>query len=149
MTTRDQYVLSYTDFLLSDPGLWRLTVDYLCTCGDIGKEMADAVLIRVPLNLKGHASPGKRRVDEGTAPPEAAMDIQIEDGDLSDVVRELNKSCYEHDREPVRRMICRVSGCAVIGRHYFTLVLLIVADSSTESHARQEVRPRCLVLPVS
>ena len=143
---RDFYVLSYASYLHSDAGLWRLAVDYMCTCGDIGKEMADEVLLRVPLKLNSPvATSGKSRAGAD----EVHMDVQIEDGDLSDVVRELNKSCYEHDREPVRRMICRVSGCAVIGRHYFTLVLLIVADSSTESHARQEVRPRCLVLPVS
>ena len=108
MTVRDQYVLDYAEYLHSDPGLWRLTVDYLCTCGIIGKEAADQVLIRVPLNLHASSSKGKRR--EGAENTSEDMDDgQIEDGDLSGVVKELNATCFDYQREPVRRLICRVS----------------------------------------
>ena len=53
LTLRDQYTISYAEYLHSDPGLWRITVDYLCTCGDIGKQMADQILMRVPLMSGG------------------------------------------------------------------------------------------------
>ncbi|KAJ6581722.1 Nup85 nucleoporin-domain-containing protein [Mycena capillaripes] len=37
--------------LHSDPALWRITVDYMYSCGVVGKERGDEVLIRVPLRL--------------------------------------------------------------------------------------------------
>ena len=52
LTLRQWYILAYAEYLHTDPGLWRLTVDYLCSCGDVGKEMADEVLVRVPLQLQ-------------------------------------------------------------------------------------------------
>ena len=105
-SVRDTYVLTYASYLQSDPGLWRLTVDYLCTCGDVGKEMADQVLLRVPLKLGSSVS---ERGDQGADKKRTeGMDIQDDDGDLSGVVRELNATCFEYKREPVRRIICQV-----------------------------------------
>lgn len=103
-------MLSYANYLHSDGGLWRLAVDYMCTCGDIGKEMADEVLLRVPLKLTGSALMNGKVRERGD---QVQMEDQIEDGDLSEIVKELNATCYEYDREPVRRMICRVSCCFV------------------------------------
>lgn len=73
--------------------------------------MADEVLMRVPLNLKSRtlASQGKSREELGNSSAETAMDIQIENGDLPGTLKDLNVTCYEYQREPVRRMICRVS----------------------------------------
>lgn len=103
-------MLSYADYLLSDPELWRLTVVYMCTCGDVGKEMADEVLIRVPLNLEPpkHSTDRTRRED-ANASTDDEMDVQLDSGDLAEVVRELNATCFEYQREHVRRMICKVS----------------------------------------
>ncbi|KAI5124259.1 hypothetical protein M0805_005108 [Coniferiporia weirii] len=110
LTVRDQYMMMYTDYLHSDPGLWRLAVDYLCTCGEIGKQMADEVLIRVPMNIVGPlSSRNARQEDNQNTAIEIEMDTQIEDGDLSGVVRELNATCFEHRREHARRVICRVA----------------------------------------
>lgn len=109
MSIRDQYVLSYADYLHSDPGLWRLTVDYLCTCGEIGKEMADEVLIRVPLNIKGSLSAERKPQEKDpSASMEVEEEMQDEDEDLSGIVKELNATCYEYRREHARRMICQV-----------------------------------------
>lgn len=110
--TRDVYVLNYADYLHSDPGLWRLTVDYLCTCGDAGKEVADEVLMRVPLNINDLVSSvGKRREPLRGVPMEIEADTQDVDGDLSGVVQELNATCHDYEREHTRRAICRVSLC--------------------------------------
>ncbi len=103
MSIRDSYVLNYADYLHSDPGLWRLTVDYLCTCGDMGKEMADQILLRVPLGLENMSSSHDRRANG------ESLDTQPDDGDLSGIVKELNATCFDYEREPTRRAICRVS----------------------------------------
>ena len=96
LTLRDQYTISYAEYLHSYPGLWRITVDYLCTCGDIGKQMADQILMRVPLMLQEK----KSGADEDLA--------KIRAGDLAGVLKEVNATCFEHQREEVRRMVCRV-----------------------------------------
>ncbi|TDL24108.1 hypothetical protein BD410DRAFT_786808 [Rickenella mellea] len=94
LTIRDQYVIAYADYLQSDPGLWRHTVDYLCSCGPVGHQMADEILLRVPLRLEESA--GKH-------------DAETSDGDLAEVVKDINNTCFEYQREPVRRMICKVA----------------------------------------
>ncbi|KAH9829993.1 Nup85 nucleoporin-domain-containing protein [Rhodofomes roseus] len=99
LTLREHYILSYCEYMRSDPGLWRITVDYLCTCGEIGQQMADEVLMRVPLRLQ----PPK---DAADADEESA---RIRSGTLAGVLKEVNASCYEHKREAVRRMVCRIA----------------------------------------
>lgn len=98
LTLRQQYILPYAEHLHSDPGLWRLTVDYMCSCGDIGKEMADQVLMRVPLQLQSSS--------KGGAPDDEASRIRA--GDLVGVLKEVNESCHHHRREASRRAICKV-----------------------------------------
>jgi len=49
VSLREYLLLSYAESLRADPGLWRVTVDYMCTCGEAGKNMADQVLLGVPL----------------------------------------------------------------------------------------------------
>ncbi|KAJ7793463.1 nucleoporin Nup85-like protein [Mycena olivaceomarginata] len=56
ISIRDQFVLAYAEYLYSDPALWRITVDYMYSCGDVGKERADEVLIRVTLRLNDKSS---------------------------------------------------------------------------------------------
>lgn len=99
LSLRQQYILSYAEYLHSDPGLWRLTVDYMCSCGDIGKEMADEVLMRVPLRL---LAPAEEGVDNDES-------LRIRAGDLAGVLKEVNESCHHHQREGARRAVCKVS----------------------------------------
>ena len=47
LSLREQYILSYADYLRSDPALWRITVDYMYSCGDVGQSRADEILLRV------------------------------------------------------------------------------------------------------
>lgn len=105
MTIRDYYTRAYAEYLNSDPGLWRLTVVYLFSCGEIGNRMADEVLLRVPLSMSAGGS-GRKNIQDSTM--ELEEEEALGDGDLSGVVKELNATCYEFQREHTRRMICRV-----------------------------------------
>ena len=72
-------------------------MDYLYSCGDIGKEMADQVLMRVPLRLQSSQKTGT-----------AVDSANQRSGDLRGVLKEVNKTCHDYKREEVRRMVCRV-----------------------------------------
>lgn len=98
LALREFYILSYAEYLRSDPGLWRLTVGYLCSCGDIGKEMADQILIHVPLQLQRPSEGGSETKEESA----------VRSGKLVGVLKDLNASCHDHRREAARRMICKV-----------------------------------------
>lgn len=116
MSLRTYHVLQYAEYLHSDPALWRITVDYMCACGEIGTYRADEVLRRVPLGFSPYPQPtesdpsGKKL----TASDDRAMDTEdeasrIRAGDIVGVLKEVNQCCFEHGREGVRRMVCRVS----------------------------------------
>jgi len=92
---RDRYILSYAGYLRSDPACWRITVDYLMYCGDVGKEMADTVLLRVPLRLKG----SNEKTEDAA---------RIRAGDVTGVLKEINEACFYYGREEVRRMACKI-----------------------------------------
>ena len=104
LSLRDRYVLSYAEYLHSDPGLWRLTVDYMYSCGDIGKEMADEVLIRVPLELLPPPVATGAVNDEITRTARA--------GQLPGKLKDVNATCHHHKREGVRRAVCKVCSSA-------------------------------------
>ena len=96
-SVRDQYILSYADYLHSDPALWRITVAYMCSCGSIGRERADQVLLRVPISFK--TSPG----DSGD------VNTAARSGEVPTVLKAVVETCHEYGRESVRRMVCTVS----------------------------------------
>lgn len=95
LSLRDQHILSYAEYLHSDPALWRIAVDYMYSCGDIGQRRADEVLLRVPLQLHQQNSDLK-------------VDPRIRAGDIVGVLKDVNKTCFEYKRENVRRTVCRV-----------------------------------------
>ena len=91
-------------------------MDYMCACGEIGTHRADEVLLRVPLGFgtysqsTGSDPSGKKP----TASDDRTMDTEdeasrIRAGDIVGVLKEVNQCCFEHGRESVRRMVCRVS----------------------------------------
>ena len=92
---REQYILSYADYLRSDPALWRITVDYMYSCGDVGKSRADEILLRVPLRLQEQNSDRK-------------INSRIRAGDVVGALKDVNKTCFQYKRENVRRTVCRV-----------------------------------------
>jgi len=99
LTPRDFYVLSYAQYLHADSALWRITVAYMYSCGEIGAKTADEVLMRVPLRLHGVGS---------TDATESNADERSRKGDLSGIIKDLNATCHEYERENARRSICRV-----------------------------------------
>lgn len=113
LTLREHYMLAYCEYLRSDPALWRITVDYLCTCGPIGYETADAVLLRVPLRLQ--PSPDSAE--------DAEEQARLRAGVLAGVLKEVSASCYEHKREAVRRAVCRVAAQTFMREHEYGLAI--------------------------
>lgn len=97
ISVRDQYILSYADYLHSDPALWRITVAYMCSCGSIGRERADQVLLRVPISLKSSSG--------GSGDVNAAA----RSGEVPAALKAVVETCHEYGRESVRRMVCTVS----------------------------------------
>lgn len=95
MSLRDKYILAYADYLHSDPALWRITLDYMYSSGEIGKARGDELLLRVPLRLHEQNSDIK-------------VDSRIRAGEIVGVLKDVNAACFEYKRENVRRTVCRV-----------------------------------------
>ncbi|KAF7309813.1 Nuclear pore complex protein Nup85 [Mycena indigotica] len=95
ISVRDEHILAYADYLHSDPALWRITVEYMYSCGDVGKERGDQVLIRVPLRLQ--------------AKGEQAEEGQIHAGNVVGVLKDVNQTCFDYKREAARRTVCRIA----------------------------------------
>jgi hypothetical protein len=93
VSVRDQYLLSYADYLHSDPVLWRITVAYMCSCGPIGRERADQVLLRVPIGFK---------------PVTGDVNAAVRMGEVPAALKAVIETCHEYGREAVRRMVCTV-----------------------------------------
>lgn len=96
-------MLSYAQHLHSDSAMWRITVTYMYTCGKIGASTADEILLGVPLRLQGKPSSTTEGGDNEIVPDK---------GDLSAIVKEVNATCHEYQREAVRRTVCRVRDVA-------------------------------------
>ncbi|KAF9642653.1 hypothetical protein BDM02DRAFT_3105390 [Thelephora ganbajun] len=129
-TLRQHHVLQYAEYLHSDPALWRITVDYMCACGEIGTYRADEVLLRVPLGFSSYSQPtgsdpgGKKTTvnDDRIADTEDEAS-RIRAGDIVGVLKEVNQCCFEHGREGVRRMVCRIAGKALMSEKQYGLAI--------------------------
>lgn len=97
ISVRDQYILSYADYLHSDPALWRITVAYMCSCGSMGRERADQVLLRVPITFK---------TSSGNS---GDVNAAARSGEVPAALKAVVETCHEYGRESVRRMVCTVS----------------------------------------
>jgi len=101
LSMREQYILSYADYLRSDPALWRITVDYMYSCGDVGISRADEILLRVPLRLQEQNSDRK-------------INSRIRAGDVVGALKDVNKTCFQYKRENVRRTVCRIAAQTLV-----------------------------------
>ncbi|KAG5654215.1 hypothetical protein H0H81_006249, partial [Sphagnurus paluster] len=90
VSLRDYHILKYAEYLHSDPALWRITVDYMYSCGEVGKLQADEILLRVPLRL--HEQIG-------------STDRTPQSGNIVGVLKDLNQTCLQYQRELVRRTV--------------------------------------------
>jgi len=86
---------------MKNPALWRITVDYMYSCGDIGKSRADEILLRVPLRLQEQNSDRK-------------IDSRIRAGDVVGALKDVNKTCFQYRRENVRRTVCRIAAQTLV-----------------------------------
>ena len=141
MALRQYHVLQYAEYLHSDPALWRITVDYMCACGEIGTSRADEVLLRVPLGFSTYYQPARSDPSgkKSTANDDHIMDTEdeasrIRAGDIVGVLKEVNQCCFEHGRESVRRMVCRVS------------VVLERISPCTSSHRSSQIAGKALMI---
>ncbi|KAJ4479675.1 nucleoporin Nup85-like protein [Lentinula edodes] len=98
VTKRDEYVLAYAEYLRSDSSLWRITIAYLYSCGRVGEEQADEVLMRVPLSLN----------------PAAIGESPIPSDTMAEVVKDISAICREHGRESVRRAVCKIASTMLV-----------------------------------
>lgn len=92
-------MLSYADLLQSDTTLWRVTVDYLSTCGIEGRARMSKVLMHVPLVERLEpAQENDDAMDEGEEGAERKMTT----------VEEVLFTCIEHEMPEEMEAICRV-----------------------------------------
>lgn len=108
ITIRDHYLLAYAESLHADASLWRLTVEYMYACGDVGRLRADEVLLRVPLRLQTQNHQPKLQSQGAAEGGEGDENEEVKTGDIVGVLKEINETCLEHQREEVRRVVCRV-----------------------------------------
>ncbi|CDO69328.1 hypothetical protein BN946_scf184746.g9 [Trametes cinnabarina] len=113
LSLRQHYILSYAGYLRTDPALWRITVDYMYSCGAVGSGMADQVLMRVPLRLE-------KNTGAGTSGEEAA---RIRAGHLAGVLKDVNETCFEYQREEIRRMVCRIAAQTFVKEKEYGLAI--------------------------
>lgn len=112
LSVRDFSVLSYAHYLHSDPAMWRITVTYMYSCGKVGTATADEILVRVPLRLQSKPS----NANDGG-------DSQADQGDLSAIVKDVNATCHEYQREAVRRTVCKIAAQAFVQKKEFGLAI--------------------------
>ncbi|KAK4701947.1 nuclear pore complex protein Nup85, partial [Phenoliferia sp. Uapishka_3] len=104
LSLRDHFTLSYTDILLSDPGQWRIVLDYLSSCGSEGRARMRGVILSV-------------RLDEESKPREEGEDATmngegIKENDPPDRrterVEEVLRVCVDHGLDEEMKKICKL-----------------------------------------
>lgn len=85
---------------MSDPSLWRMVVEYMVTCEEIGLQTAREVLLHVPLRILEPA-PKATSASDIAAAAAASPSSYLED---------LLEVCDEHKFYDTKANICRVGG---------------------------------------
>jgi len=93
---RRHFVLAYAESILSDPWLWRMAVEYMVTCDEIGLQTAREVLLHVPMRLLEPAPKAMNTSDNAASP--------------TSHLKDLLEVCDEHDFLDTKADICRVGG---------------------------------------
>ncbi|KZT25118.1 hypothetical protein NEOLEDRAFT_1178543 [Neolentinus lepideus HHB14362 ss-1] len=120
LSIADYYLLAYAEYLGSDPGLWRWNVSYLCSCGDIGREMADAVLVRVPLKL------GVREEQTGTM----VADENSRATGIIRMLKEITQVCRDYERLPAMRTIYKIGAGELMSMREYALAMECYAKAA-------------------
>lgn len=84
----------------------------MCSCGSIGKERADQVLLRVPISLSAVQPPGQGGDEQQTGEmvvDEVGKGASARSARIEGVLKEVIKTCFEYERDEARRLVCSVS----------------------------------------
>jgi len=122
LSIRDQYVCSYAEYLHADPALWQINVEYLYSCGDVGKARADEILMRVPLRLTQQEETSGELIETGGV-------RRIKAGHVVGVLQKVNETCLEHQREAVRRTICKIAAQTFIQENDYGLAIAYLTSA--------------------
>ncbi|KAL8279181.1 hypothetical protein RQP46_008437 [Phenoliferia psychrophenolica] len=135
---RDYFILSYTDILLSDPGLWRIVLDYLSSCGAEGRARMRAVVLAVNLDSESKT--------EGAA----VEDVEMDGGETkenepptktTDTVEEVLRACAEHGLDDEMRKVCKIYAELLVTRkEYGTAVSFCIRAGDSKRIARIATR---------
>lgn len=101
---RDYFVLAYTDLLLSDPGMWRIVLDYLSTCGAEGLARIKHIILSV--NLDGESKTGA--VDEDAEMDAGEAKENEPPARSTQAVEEVLEVCASYGLDDEMRKICKV-----------------------------------------
>lgn len=139
VTLRDWFILSYTDILMSDPGLWRITVDYFASLDniDLGLGRMREYLLSIgstsPIEMAKKAGNGRQEPDgNGEGKPEEdqtphlpvdGMDVVVKvrketTKKLRTSVEDVLSACAIYGLEDVARSVCVVSTGRIVGLSY-------------------------------
>ncbi|TFK52007.1 hypothetical protein OE88DRAFT_1735010 [Heliocybe sulcata] len=113
LSVADYYILAYAEYLASDPGLWRLAVAYLCSCENIGREMADTVLVRVSLELG--APEEQTEAMGGDRVPRAEKIIRM--------LKEITQVCRDYERMAAMRTVYKIGAGKLMGMREYALAM--------------------------
>ncbi|EPQ56724.1 hypothetical protein GLOTRDRAFT_75564 [Gloeophyllum trabeum ATCC 11539] len=121
LSVAEYYILSYAEYLRSDPTLWRWTVSYLCSCGNIGKRLADEVLIRVPLwhGLGDDSSDTTTSTSKNLTRPER-IEMRL---------NELMQVCKDYERVAAMRLIYKIGADELAKLKAYVLALECYAQA--------------------
>jgi nuclear pore complex protein Nup85 len=50
---RRHFVIQYAEYIMSDPSMWRIAIQYLGHCGPPGTGTANQILIHLPFTIPG------------------------------------------------------------------------------------------------
>ena len=108
---RDYLMMRYCDLLRSDPGLWRIVLDLLSTCGDRARSIMSQVVRTAPFLPEAQAEEPVAGDDEG-AP---AASVVASQSTVADVLLQ----CKFHGLEEDGRAVCRMYAEHLMGERRF------------------------------
>lgn len=122
ISLRDWFILSYTDVLTSDPGLWRCTIDYLASLENsaLGQGRMRELLLSIGEGastssalLTNDSDDAAKTKGDGTEAGADGMVDDIEEAaksqERSTTVEDVISACVTYGMEDVARSICLVS----------------------------------------
>ncbi|KAM0752697.1 Nucleoporin, Nup85-like protein [Meredithblackwellia eburnea MCA 4105] len=135
---RNYFTLSYTDALLADPGLWRIILDYLSSCGFEGRERMRRVVLSVRLDGVG-LDDNKDREGKGKQ-----VDVMDEDGKENKEPRtstsraeEVIQACVDHGLDEEMRKVCKIFAEQLIcNKEYGAAIAFCVRAGDSKRVAR-------------